>query len=245
VTAPNRYYANALPTTLSSAINNSTTTVVLTSLPGTWPTSYPFSLLIEWGTTNFEVIKVTQAPTGTGPYTFANCVRGDDGTTAISHLASSPAAHGFTQRDFTEPQSHIAATTQAHGLGSGSAVVGTTDTQTLYGKQLYAGASGPGWVTVTLTGGATAVQPCKYRAIGSPPNEYEVIGAVTSASNLSNVNIFTLPQAPSTQQIVQCEYSDASNIVSGMCLTTGAIQLSTVYIGKIVYFHGFIAMDYA
>ena len=47
--------------------------------------SFPAPMLLEWGTVNQERVTLTQAATGGGPFTFANCVRGDDGTAAPAH----------------------------------------------------------------------------------------------------------------------------------------------------------------
>ena len=61
---------------------------------------------------------VTQAATGaTGAFTYANCVRGDDGTAAPAHtVPEATVAHGVSARDYTEPQTHLAATTGVHGV---------------------------------------------------------------------------------------------------------------------------------
>ena len=57
-------------------------------------------MLAEWNTANAEVITVTQAATGAGPYTYANCVRGDDGTSAPAHSMGVSITHGVSARDF-------------------------------------------------------------------------------------------------------------------------------------------------
>ena len=88
----------------------------VTNISG-YPTSYPFTLLLDWGTTAQEVVTVTQAATGTGPYTYANCVRGDDGTTAPAHTApTATVVHGVSARDFTDPQTHLGASSGVHGV---------------------------------------------------------------------------------------------------------------------------------
>ena len=73
--APNRYYtSDAMPTTLAvslSAVTSGTIgSVQVNSITG-YPVSYPFTLLVDWGTSSQEVVTVTQAATGTGPYTYA------------------------------------------------------------------------------------------------------------------------------------------------------------------------------
>lgn len=148
--APNRYYSSAAqPGTLAASMTASQTTLQITASPASlgWPTSYPYTLLLDWGTSKNEVVTITQAATGTGPYTFANVTRGADGTTGVTHTAPQNVYHGTSAQDDAEPQIHMGATgpttnpttggaVPVHGIGSGSAVVGTTDTQTLTGKTL-------------------------------------------------------------------------------------------------------------
>lgn len=110
MSTPTRYYVStALPTTLSTGLGT-TGNPSIASMPGTWPTKFPYTLLIDWGQTNAEAIQVTSAPTGTGPYTVP-CTRGVDGTTAQSHSSGAQVVHGTSARDFAEPQAYIADTT--------------------------------------------------------------------------------------------------------------------------------------
>ena len=99
MTASRYYTSTALPTILSAALGASGNPVV-PSLPGTWPTSYPFPVLIDWGLPSQEAILVTSAPTGSGPLTLP-CTRGQDGTTAQSHAAGAVVVHGTTSYEPT------------------------------------------------------------------------------------------------------------------------------------------------
>src|ERR1700689_5704346 len=134
----NRYYSSvAVPTYLKSSVGSSGNPQVaaITGLPS----SYPFTMLLDWGLSTQEAISVTSAPTGSGPYTLP-CTRGIDGTTAQSHSQNAVVVHGVTAEDYNEPQVHISLATSGtginavHGLTNGSSVVGTTDTQTLTNK---------------------------------------------------------------------------------------------------------------
>ena len=93
------YTSNAVQTTLATSLTSGGTSVELTAITG-WPTQFPCTLLLEWGTSNQEVVTLTQASTGGGPYTFANCLRGQDGTTGVSHSSGAQANHGVSARDF-------------------------------------------------------------------------------------------------------------------------------------------------
>lgn len=155
--AQNRFYSSsALPTFLTSGVGASGNPQVA-SVTGL-PTSFPFTMLIDWGLSTQEAISVTSAPTGVGPFTLP-CTRGIDGTTAQSHGQNAVVVHGTTEQDYSEPQVHINAagpqtdpesgnTIAVHGIANGSAVVGTIDTQTLTNKT---------FTGVTVSGGAATI----------------------------------------------------------------------------------------
>jgi hypothetical protein len=149
----NRFYSSvALPTTLASSLGSSGNPSV-NSITGL-PSSYPYTVLIDWGLSSQEAISVTSAPTGTGPYALP-CTRGIDGTTAQSHAQGAIVVHGVSAEDYNEPQVHIATGTSGsaypnviHGLANGSSVVGTTDTQTLSNKTV-AGLTSTGDINIS------------------------------------------------------------------------------------------------
>ena len=136
---PKRNYSSTtVVRTLAAAMTSSTSgavgTMVLDST-ATVPTSYPFTMVIDPDTVSEEIVTVTGAPTGASyPIT-----RGSDSTTATSHLNGSYVRHMVTARDLQEPQDHIYASANVHGLGATSSVVGTTDTQELTNKTINGG----------------------------------------------------------------------------------------------------------
>lgn len=99
---PRRYYSSiAAQTTLSSGIDGVTTTVPVTSVLG-WPSSFPYTLIIDKDTVNEEIVTVT-ARSGTT----LTVTRGADGSSAISHSAGANVQHGVSARDFDEPNAFI------------------------------------------------------------------------------------------------------------------------------------------
>lgn len=126
-----RYYSStAVKTTLSSSITSSDTTMTTASMSG-FPSSYPYTLILEKDSANEEIVTVT-ALVGTS----LTITRGVDGTSGRSHSAGVSVEHGVIALDFTNFRAHEAAGTNVHDVGSGASVVGTTTTQTLSNKTL-------------------------------------------------------------------------------------------------------------
>lgn len=126
-----RYYSNtAIATTLAAPINNSDTSMTVTAASG-FPGSFPYTLIVDFGLATSEVVEVSAAAGTT-----LTISRGIDNTSAQSHGLAAPVVHGMSKRDVSEPNSHIAATTNEHGLSGGAAFVGTTQSQTLTNKTM-------------------------------------------------------------------------------------------------------------
>ena len=126
-----RYYSSvARRTTLTSDINSGGTSMQVAAATG-FPSTYPYTLIIDQDTVNEEIVEVS-ARSGTT----LTVVRGVDGTSGIAHTAGAAVEHGVSARDFSESRQHEDASENVHGLGSGVAVVGDTAAQTLTNKTL-------------------------------------------------------------------------------------------------------------
>lgn len=126
-----RYYSSiAQQTTLTASISPSNTTIAVASTTG-FPGSTPFTLALDYGAANEELVDVTMVAGLSLTVT-----RAVDGTPASSHNAGAVVRHVSSARDFRDSRDHENASTNVHGLTGGAAVVGTTQTQTLSNKTL-------------------------------------------------------------------------------------------------------------
>lgn len=97
-----RYYSStAVRTTLASPATDIATTLVVTAATG-FPSSYPYTMIIDADTINEEVVSVTNRSGTTLTVT-----RAQDGTTAVAHSAGADVRHGVSARDFDEPNAFI------------------------------------------------------------------------------------------------------------------------------------------
>lgn len=133
-------YATNVPQTFITGQINPTATVMSVNSSSGWPTSFPFTAILEIGTSLQEPIDVTNISGTTW-----TIVRAIDGTVGFTHNPNATVTHGDIGRDFREARAHIDASGSndstghnVHGLAGGSFVVGTTDTQALSNKTLSA-----------------------------------------------------------------------------------------------------------
>lgn len=126
-----RYYSStAQPVTLTGNVISSATTIAVNTVSGL-PTQMPFTLIIDPGKSTEEIITVTSVAGVT-----LTVIRGEDGSAAQAHTTGAEVRHMMTARDLREPQQHIDANANVHGVGSGNAIVGTATTQTLRNKTI-------------------------------------------------------------------------------------------------------------
>jgi hypothetical protein len=107
----NRYYSStAIDTSLTSSVTLSGTSITVGSTSG-FPTNFPYTLALDYDSASEELVNVTAASGTTLTIT-----RAQDGTTAVAHSAGAVVKHVISARDLREPQEHIAAVSDVHGV---------------------------------------------------------------------------------------------------------------------------------
>lgn len=149
-TPPRFYSSTALPTNLTTSITNADTTIQVGSTDG-FPASTPFTLALDYGSINEELVDVT-AVAGLS----LTVTRAVDFTSASSHNAGAIVRHVSSGRDFREAKAHELADTNVHGFTPADGeFVGTTKTQTLTNKTLTAPTINSGTMSGTFAGAHT------------------------------------------------------------------------------------------
>lgn len=230
-----RYYSSLTrrtTTTVDPGTSGTTLTVADTSSFAVLDGSFPYTLLINWGQSDQEIVTATARPSGT---TFT-IVRGQDGTTGQAHAIGATVDHGVSARDFNDAGSHIGASSGVHGVTGN--VIGDSDTQTLSNKTINNGA-----LTGTLTQGGIDILGAwqsytpTWTSGGTNPTlgngtltgQYMLIGKTCFASLTltlgsttsigSGTYLFSVPfnSAASTNYLGQARFTAAA-VWIGMCV---------------------------
>ena len=250
--SPARYYSStAVETSLQSSIpaqsqGQQNTSFIVGSISG-FPTSYPYTLIIDPDTSKEEVLTVTA-----GSGTTLTVTRGSDGTQAVAHSAGAVVRHGVSGRDFREAENHIAARgydtdeailtaanqTHVHGLAvSDGVVVGTTKAQTISNKvfiaSTLAGAiTSSATVTVTgaivVSGGTiTGLSSAGMVTSSATPKDYvdSILGSATAASTSAAAANTSAVAASTSAANASASASAAST--SAAAANTSAVAAST------------------
>lgn len=196
-----RNFVNGAPLLpLSVGVNDSAVTLQVSSTTG-YPTA-PFTLALERGTANEEVVLCTAKSANT-----FTVQRGYDGTTGKAHLANTSIEHATAALDYAEANAHI------NGAGDVHAQYMLKSTLAAKGNILSAsGASTPAVLSVgsnnqVLIADSTAGTGLKWGSIGASSITDGVLtlaklDAALQQKVVQVVTTGTLPGSPANGQIV-------------------------------------------
>lgn len=126
-----RFYSSvATEKQLTGSITSGQTSMVVSDTVGL-PTSFPYTLAVDYETLGEELVQVSSAAGTT-----LTIVRAIDGTSATSHPAGARVRHTSSARDFADSRNHENSDDGIHGLSVGEEIVGTDKVQTLTNKTL-------------------------------------------------------------------------------------------------------------
>ena len=138
-----RNYRNGQATTLAFPVGALDTTIEVNSATS-FPTQYPYTLIIEPDGALEEVVDVTN-----GAGNVLTVTRGVDSTTASAHSAGVQVYHGISARDHDEANAHVNSTTNVHGI-TGS-IVDTASSQAIPGQKDFANLKSAGAAVVDVS----------------------------------------------------------------------------------------------
>lgn len=178
-----RNYRNGQATTLAFPVSALDTTIQVNSATS-FPTQYPYTLILEPDGSLEEVIDVVN---GTG--TTLTVVRGVDGTTASTHSAGVQIYHGVSARDADEANLHANSTTNVHGTTGD--LVDTTRNQGIGGTKNFTGALQVAGAPVVDTATNQTVGGTKTFTNAPPVTGKGTVATTGGDQTFSGANTFT------------------------------------------------------
>jgi len=252
-TRKRNYSATAIETkilaSIASAAQGDTTTGVLVNSISGFPTTFPYTLILDPDTSKEEVVTVTS-----GSSTTLVITRGQDNTTAFAHAAGTGVRHGVSAREFKELQTHIAARgvdadsailsgvdSHVHGLVTGDgSVVGSDQSVTLTRKTLTTptinGATLTGTVTSTASivisgaGTITGLSSAGMTTSSATPKSYvdAILGSATAAAtSATNAATSATSAATSASSALTSQTAAATSATSAATSASSALTSQT------------------
>jgi hypothetical protein len=179
-----KYTSRSQQTTLTAPATSGATTFYVTNATtllgdvagASLSTSSTFCIVIDPDTALEEICDVTTVSSNV-----LQVVRGQDGSSAQDHSSGAVIRHMVIGRDLRDSNTHIMASTNVHGLAVGSAVVGTTDSQTVSNKTLGSNLAA-GTYKITGLGDPSSAQDAATKNYVDTGVSSQVVAAASSAT---------------------------------------------------------------
>lgn len=260
--AVNRYYSStAVDTTLAVGISASATSMTVSSVVG-FPTSYPYTLAVDYDTSSEELVNIVGASGTTLTIGLTAGVADIEGRGVdqgagyrVAHNAGAVVKHIISGRDVREPQEHIAASTNVHGIADTATLITASSTTILTNKSLTAPVLTG---TIDVTSGTLALGTTGVVTANSTTISAAELGYLDGATSNLQTQISTKAPiaSPTFTGTVSATISSSSTIggISGTIIAadhaawisstptissgwTGTPTLRYIQIGKTVNFH--------
>lgn len=241
-----RYYSStATDTALTSAITSGSGSMTVASTIG-WPTSYPFTLALDYNTALEELVDVT-AVTGLT----VTITRGADSTAPTAHGIGAVVRHVVTARDARESNVHINTTTGAHplsaitGFGTNVATFLATPSSTNLATAVT-GETGSGALVFGTSPTITTPTITTPAITGGTLGSSTISGSTITSTTIDySLNTITNLPSPTAAVLTFNAYSGAANTlvaadayklvtVSNATTTTLTVPLSTFTAGQYI-----------
>lgn len=197
--AQNRGYSSTTKrttTTVDPGTSGTTLTVVDSTVFSSLDSSFPYTLLINWGLADQEIVNVTARPSGTT----LTIQRGQDGTTGQTHAVGATVDHGVSARDFNEAGAHVGTLFGAHGSSfaskpSNTSITSNTTLADDSDLQLSVAANATYAMTSILKYEASTTGDISTQWVG--PTGATAVGAVTAllSTATSDANLYVVGYA--------------------------------------------------
>ena len=240
-----KYSSRSQQTTLSSAITNVSSTMLVgsaSSLLGgvTIDAGTTFTVVIDPDTALEEIVDVTATSSNT-----LSITRGVDGSSAVGHSAGAVVRHMAVGRDYREANEHIENTTTAHGLTIAN-VLETTDTNMITAAMLQSNSVTTAKITdLNVTTGKiadSAITSAKIADLGIATGDIADLAITTGKIAAEAVTTAKIPESAITNSRIAADAVTSDKIaadavgtseISNLAVTTGKLADSAVTSAKI------------
>lgn len=235
-----RFFRNGQATSLTAPVDAVSTSITVNSATS-FPTQYPYTLILDPDGVLEEVVDVTAAVGNT-----LTVIRGVDGTTASPHSAGVQVYHGVSARDADEANDHVNKTSNIHGVTGG--LVGAAGDQAISGVKTFTGTLATSAGPVVATAGDQTISGVKTfntRPVVTGNGDVVTTGG---AQTVDGAKTFTGTETHSGTETHTGAVTFANTTTTGNATVSGRVitsdALSSIGYGGTTDSQGFITVNH-